>query len=51
MVAMFDGATAFNSDISRWNVEAVLYMRAMFFGATALTKTSDAGISETGNGR
>ena len=31
---MFDDATAFNQDISTWNVEAVQTMKNMFNGAT-----------------
>ena len=32
---MFDGASSFNSDISRWDVSSVKYMEAMFFFASS----------------
>jgi hypothetical protein len=36
---MSDGATAFNVDISDWNVSSVDYLYFMFYGATAFEQT------------
>jgi surface protein len=38
MSYMFNGATAFNQDISQWNVSNVTNMNAMFIGATAFNQ-------------
>jgi surface protein len=38
MSYMFNGATAFNQDISNWNVSNVIDMSAMFNGATAFNQ-------------
>jgi surface protein len=36
---MFEDATAFNQDLSRWNIDAVTNMASIFKGATAFTQT------------
>ena len=50
MRRMFDGATVFNQDISGWDVRKVDNMvRYVQWMPLPLSKTSDPGISETGN--
>ena len=39
MYGMFDGATAFNRDLSSWVVSSVTNMDKMFIRATAYTQT------------
>jgi surface protein len=36
---MFRGATAFNQDLSNWNVEAVEDMKYLFWDASAFNQT------------
>ena len=38
MSSMFNGATAFNGNITSWNTAAVTNMQSMFYGAIALIK-------------
>ena len=38
MEHMFNGATAFNQDISNWNTAAVTDMQGMFYGATSFNQ-------------
>ena len=38
MYALFEGATSFNGDLSRWNVSNVEGMGRMFSGATSFDR-------------
>ena len=43
MQHMFNGATAFNQDISNWDTAQVTTMEAMFYKPLPSTRTSAAG--------
>ena len=39
MQSMFEDATSFNRDVSKWDVSSVTNMKAMFKGATSFAQT------------